>query len=283
LLIWGPLRSRKFSIRTSQGATSNIWPIKRDSPLPPEPRLFWRPSNTRKFGRRRPPVSAANRAPWKYPKPSPTLYTIYEAPRPELFLQSDPEKVVPQRVMSASQRRQVERSGTRLALAAIRTDGRRLYDRQRLDAPRIEGENASTCRKAKVYKGLGACPYIEIGLHREEARHVASAFNSCAPASKVFQAELASGQINETFHRNGAYLFSSRIVAGRSPSPSLACSAHTFYTGGYDKSCSRSAALALLRTRFPSCRGVVARGRGDWGDRFLRANLSYDRLATWVR
>jgi len=135
---------------------------------------------------------------------------VYDAPRPELFFKSMPEKVVGP-------------GGT----VGIRSDARWSVPEPELafvlnsrghvvgytvgndmSSRDIEGENLLYLPQAKIYTGSCALgPFVRVGATEEEARTWKISLEIRRGGAVVFQGEVSAGQLKRPFEEMAGYLF----------------------------------------------------------------------------
>jgi 2-dehydro-3-deoxy-D-arabinonate dehydratase len=145
---------------------------------------------------------------------SATLYDrVYDAPRPELFFKSTPEKVVPHRG-HVGIRKDAKWNVPEPELALVLNSHGRLVGftiGNDMSSRDIEGENALYLPQAKVYKNSCALgPFIEIGATEEEARTWIIKLQIWRGGQQVFGGETGVNQIKRSFTELANFLFRSQ-------------------------------------------------------------------------
>jgi 2-dehydro-3-deoxy-D-arabinonate dehydratase len=139
---------------------------------------------------------------------------VYDAPRPELFFKSMPEKVV-----GFGDKVGIRRDATwnvpepELALVltsqgkvAGYTIGNDMSSRD------IEGENLLYLPQAKIYdRSCAVGPFIEVGVTEEEARQWTIEIQISRHDQVVFRGDTSVSRIKRTFDELAEYLFRSQI------------------------------------------------------------------------
>jgi 2-dehydro-3-deoxy-D-arabinonate dehydratase len=138
---------------------------------------------------------------------------VYEAPRPELFFKSIPEKVVaPNDPVGI--RKDAVWSVPEPELALVFNSKGRVVGYtigNDMSSRDIEGENPLYLPQAKVYhKSCALGPFIKIGVLETEARTWAIHLRVQRGTKVVFQGETSVGQIKRRFDELGTYLFKSQ-------------------------------------------------------------------------
>ena len=138
---------------------------------------------------------------------------VYDAPRPELFFKSMPEKVVgfgEQVGIRRDAKWNVPEPELALVLnsrGAIvgYTIGNDMSSRD------IEGENLLYLPQAKIYdRSCAAGPFIEMGASEEEARAWTIEIRITRAEKEVFRGDTSVGRIKRTFTELAEYLFRSQ-------------------------------------------------------------------------
>lgn len=138
---------------------------------------------------------------------------VYDAPRPELFFKSLPEKVV-----AANDAVGIRKDATwnvpEPELALVFSSKGRLVGYtigNDMSSRDIEGQNPLYLPQAKVYRQSCALgPFIKVGILENEARTWTIHLRIQRGTKVVFQGETSVGQIKRRFDELGSYLFRSQ-------------------------------------------------------------------------
>jgi 2-dehydro-3-deoxy-D-arabinonate dehydratase len=138
---------------------------------------------------------------------------VYDAPRPELFFKSLPEKVVgpgePVGIRSDSNWNVPEPELTFIINSRGHIAGYTIGND--MSSRDIEGENLLYLPQAKIYTGSCAVgPFVRVGITEGEARTWKIEMQVCRGNSVAFQGETSVGQIKRGFEELVGYLFRSQ-------------------------------------------------------------------------
>jgi 2-dehydro-3-deoxy-D-arabinonate dehydratase len=138
---------------------------------------------------------------------------VYEAPRPELFFKSLPEKVVGHRD-PVGIRKDAKWNVPEPELALVLSSKGKIVGYtigNDMSSRDIEGENALYLPQAKVYKGSCALgPFINLSATEEQARSWAIHLKIERNHEPIFQGETAVSQIKRPLTELAQYLFRSQ-------------------------------------------------------------------------
>jgi 2-dehydro-3-deoxy-D-arabinonate dehydratase len=135
---------------------------------------------------------------------------VYDAPRPELFFKSMPEKVVgPGGAVGI--RGDARWSVPEPELAFVLNSRGHIVGYSvgnDMSSRDIEGENLLYLPQAKVYTGSCALgPFVRVGATEAEARTWKISLEIRRAATAVFQGEVSAGQLKRPFEEMAGYLF----------------------------------------------------------------------------
>jgi 2-dehydro-3-deoxy-D-arabinonate dehydratase len=138
---------------------------------------------------------------------------VYDAPRPELFFKSMPEKVVGFGDKIGI-RRDAKWNVPEPELALVLNSQGKVVGYtigNDMSSRDIEGENLLYLPQAKIYdRSCALGPFIEIGASEEEARSWAIELRITRDEREVFRGETSVGRIKRTFTELAEYLFRSQ-------------------------------------------------------------------------
>src|SRR5713226_2483572 len=138
---------------------------------------------------------------------------VYEAPRPELFFKSLPEKVVPSGD-AVGIRKDARWNVPEPELALVINSRGHITGYtigNDMSARDIEGENLLYLPQAKIYdRSCAIGPCLELGVDEKTARTWKIDLQIQRASQTVFQGETSVGQIKRTFEELVSYLFRSQ-------------------------------------------------------------------------
>ena len=138
---------------------------------------------------------------------------VYDAPRPELFFKSMPEKVV-SFGEAVGIRRDAKWNVPEPELALVLNSRGKVAGYtigNDMSSRDIEGENLLYLPQAKIYdRSCAVGPFIEIGASEEEARAWTIEIHITRDEKEVFRGDTSVGRIKRTFTELAEYLFRSQ-------------------------------------------------------------------------
>jgi 2-dehydro-3-deoxy-D-arabinonate dehydratase len=138
---------------------------------------------------------------------------VYDAPRPELFFKSMPEKVVGF-AEAVGIRHDAKWNVPEPELALVLNSRGKIVGYtvgNDMSSRDIEGENLLYLPQAKIYdRSCALGPFIEIGASEEEARAWTIEIRITRGEKEVFRGDTSVGQIKRTFAELAEYLFRSQ-------------------------------------------------------------------------
>ncbi|MGV3773284.1 MAG: fumarylacetoacetate hydrolase family protein [Verrucomicrobiales bacterium] len=139
---------------------------------------------------------------------------VYEAPRPELFFKSLPEKVVPHNA-PVGIRKDSKWNVPEPELALVLNSKGKLVGftiGNDMSSRDIEGENALYLPQAKIYQRSCALgPFVTVGSSEAEARSWLITLQISRAGKEIFQGQTSVSQIKRTFSELIEYLFRSQV------------------------------------------------------------------------
>ena len=139
---------------------------------------------------------------------------VYEAPRPEIFFKSMPEKVVPAGE-AVGIRADAKWSVPEPELTLILNSRGRIVGYtigNDMSSRDIEGENLLYLPQAKIYRGSCAMgPYIRVGADEAEARSWSIRIEISRDGKTVFEGSTSVGNIRRPLNELAEYLFRSQV------------------------------------------------------------------------
>ncbi len=138
---------------------------------------------------------------------------VYDAPRPELFFKSMPEKVIGFGD-KVGIRRDAKWNVPEPELALVLNSRGKVVGYtigNDMSSRDIEGENLLYLPQAKIYdRSCAVGPFIEMGASEEEARAWAIEIRITRGEREVFRGDTSVGRIKRTFNELAEYLFRSQ-------------------------------------------------------------------------
>ncbi len=138
---------------------------------------------------------------------------VYDAPRPELFFKSMPEKVVGFGE-AVGIRRDAKWNVPEPELALVLNSRGKVVGYtigNDMSSRDIEGENLLYLPQAKIYdRSCAVGPFIEVGASEEEARAWTIEIRITRGETEVFRGDTSVGRIKRTFTELAEYLFRSQ-------------------------------------------------------------------------